>query len=111
MAEQADVFVKNTFPEGSVQVIRYLSDGNSDLEVTIASGGEEKIFLGGTEVHLIINAPGGVETKERLAKIRSDLDLAVSYSPTNSNWKVQIPPNNSLAEVPTTVNISIGDQP
>ena len=111
MADQADVFVKNTFPEGSVHVIRYLSDGSSDLEVTIDSGGEEKIYLGGTDVHLIINAPGGVDTKERLAKVRSDLDLAVSYSRTNSNWKVQVTPNSSLAEVPTTVNISIGDQP
>ena len=44
MAEQADVYIKNNL-EDSINVIRKLPDGSSDLNITIAAGNEEQIYL------------------------------------------------------------------
>ena len=107
MADQADVYVNNQFTD-AVHVVRYLPRGGSDLEVTILSGNEEKILLPGTDVYLVINAPGGVDIKNHKIIVTTGLDLAVSCSRTNSNWTIQIIPNSLPPEVPTTVNVEIG---
>lgn len=110
MAEQADVYVKNNF-SGDITVTRKLPDGGSDLEVTIAHGNEEQIYLAGTDVSLIIQAPVGVDTKDHPLGVKSGLDLAVSHSRTDSNWRIRIEPNDLPPEVPTTVNVEAGADP
>lgn len=107
MAEQADVYIKNNL-EDSLSVIRKLPDGSSDLNITIAAGNEEQIYLAGTDVSLIVGAPEGVDTKDHPFVVKSGLDLAVSHSRTDSNWTIKIIPNDLPPEVPTTVNITVG---
>jgi hypothetical protein len=107
MAEQADVYVKNKLTDG-IQVIRKLPDGSSDYEVTVAGGDEEKIYLGGTEVSLVVKAPEGTDTKNHSFRKRSDVDLSVACSRTDSNWTMKILPNDLPPDVPTTVNVTIG---
>ena len=110
MADQADVYIKNALTE-AIYAVRYLSGVSSDLDITIASGDEEKILLPGTDVYLVITAPRGIDIKESSILVKSDMDLEVSCSRTNSNWKIQIMPNSLPPEVPTTVNITVGGLP
>jgi len=107
MAEQADFYVKNKF-SGAIDVTRNLPGGGSDLKITIAPGNEEKIYLVGTDSSLTIKAPGGIDTKGHPIDVKSDLDLAVSFSRTTNSWKINIVPNNIVPDLPTTVNISVG---
>jgi hypothetical protein len=108
MAEKADFIVKNLLT-GDINVIRKLANGSSDLEVTITNGNEEQINLDGLDVSLLIEAPGGVDTKDCPFNVKSDVDLSVSCSRTDSNWAVQIAPNDLPPDVPTTVNVNIGE--
>ena len=106
MADRADVYVKNVLTD-PINVIRKLPDGTSDLDITIANGNEEMIHLPNPEVSLGINVPG-VETRDCFITKRSDIDMAVSYSRTDSNWTMNIVPNDLPPEVPLTVNITVG---
>ena len=108
MADQADVYVKNNFT-GTIDAVRYLGSGASDLEITIPSGSEERILLSGTDTYIVIKAPTGVDTKFHWGKLKADLDMTMTFSRTDSTWKVQIVPNSLPPEVPTTVNIRLGD--
>jgi len=108
MAEQAEVYVRNLLP-GDINVIRKFPDGSSDLTKTIAEGNKERFPLPNPEVFLVIDAPQGVDTKDCFIKASSGIDLAVSCSRTDSNWKIQIDPNNLSPEVPTTVNVNVGE--
>ena len=108
MAEQAEVYVINLLP-GDINVMRELPDGSSDLNKTIAKGNKEKFPLPNPEVSLVIKAPQGVGTEDCFIKANSAIDLALSCSRTDSNWRIQIDPNNSFAEIPTTVNVNVGE--
>lgn len=107
MADRADVYIKNVLTD-DIHVIRRLPDGSSDLDVTIATGNEEMVHLPGPEVSLLINAPEGLDTKDCPFKVKSGVDLAVSCSRTDSNWGMNIVPNELPPEVPLTVNITVG---
>jgi hypothetical protein len=107
MADRADVYIKNVLVD-DINVIRKLPDGSSDLEITIATGNEEMVHLPGPEVSLAINAPEGVDTKDCPFIVKSGVDLAVSCSRTDSNWGMNIVPNELPPEVPLTVNITVG---
>jgi hypothetical protein len=110
MANRADVYVRNGLPDNvNINVIRKLPDGNNDLETTIANGNEEMVHLPGPEVSLVISAPEGTEIKDYPIKVKSDVDLAVSYSRTDSNWAIKIVPNELPPDVPTTVNVNLGE--
>ena len=111
MAEQADVYVTNWLDtHGDINVSRKLADGTTDINITVAYGEKsEKIYLGGTDVSVIITPPSGVETKDHPLRVKSDIDLAVSHSITGSNWTIQIATNDGPPEVPTTVNVNVGD--
>jgi hypothetical protein len=111
MADRADVYVKNTLTD-SINVIRKLPDGSSKPPVTIATGIEEKIYLPSPEVSLVIYAPTGVDTKDCLLKVQSDIDLASAYSRTDSTWTFRIEPNDLPPDAPITVNVTLGtDEP
>jgi hypothetical protein len=108
MADRADFYVRNVLAD-DINVIRKLPDGSIDLETDIASGDEEMIPLQGTDVSLIINAPEGMDIKDCPVKVKSDVDLDVSCSRTDSNWNVKIVPNDLPPDTPTSVNMTMGD--
>jgi len=112
MADRADVYVRNGLTgsiQGDIHVTRKLPDGSSDLDITIANGNEEMIHLPGPEVSLVIDAPEGVDSKDCPFKVKSGVDLAVSCSRTDSNWAIKIVPNELPPDVPTTVNVNLGE--
>ena len=110
MADRADVNVKNVLAD-DINVIRQLPDGSSDVNIVIAGGGEEQVQLPGPEVSLVIKAPVGMDIKECPVKVKSDVDLTVSHSRTDSSWLIKIVPNDLPLDVPTTVNVNIGEDP
>lgn len=111
MADQANAYVKNVFAE-DIQVFRQLADGTTDLSVTIGSGMEDMVYLGGTDVALLVNAPEGVNTEGCFFSMRPDLELAVSCYRTNAQWRVKLAPNEAPPNNPTTLNITVGvDEP
>ena len=108
MSEQADVYVKNVLT-GTITATRMLPNGTSDLNVTIATDVEEQIPLASPDVWMVITAPTGLDTKDCPVKVKSDIDLAVAHSRTDSNWTIKIAPNELQPEVPTTVNVTVGN--
>jgi hypothetical protein len=108
MANRADFYVRNALTN-DINVIRKLPDGSIDLETAVAYGDEEMIPLQGTEVSLIINGPDGTDIKECPVKVKSDVDLAVTCSRTDSNWALQIVPNELPPDTPTDVNVYVGE--
>ena len=111
MADQADVYVTNWLEtHGDINVFRKLPDGGKDSEATIAYGKKSgKIYLGGTDVSVVITPHSGVDTKDHGLIVKSDIDLAVSHSRTMSTWTIQIATNDGPPEVPTTVNVNVGE--
>ncbi len=112
MANRADVYVKNKLTgsiQGNINVIRKLPDGSSDLDVTITYGNEEMVHLSTPDVSLLIYAPQGVDTRDCPVKVKSDVDLAVACSRTDSNWTMNIVPNELGPITPTTVNVDLGE--
>ncbi len=107
MIEQADFYVNNTF-QTAVQVSRKLADGSTDLNVSVDPGEEEMVPVQGTDVSLVIEAPGGIDIKECFLRSRAEVDLGVLVSRTDSHWKINIVPNDLEPEAPTTVNVKIG---
>jgi hypothetical protein len=119
MADKAEAYVGNKFP-GDINITRQFHDDGSnsditDLKITIPKSTgkkihQERIDLPGPEVSLVINAPEGVDTKGYYLNVRADVDLEVKYSRTHSNWTIKILPNELDAEVPTTVNVNVGEE-
>ena len=108
MIEQADFYVNNSF-QTAVQVSRKLPDGSTDLNVGVDPGNTEKVPIQGTDVSLVIEAPGGIDIKECFLRSRAEVDLAVLFSRTDSHWKINIVPNDLEPEAPTTVNVNVGE--
>jgi hypothetical protein len=108
MANRADFLIKNVLTD-DITVFRKTPDGSIDFDITIANGNEEMIPIAGPEVSLVINAPEWVDTKDCPIKVKSYVDLEVLYSRTDSNWAIKIIPNDLPPDVPTTVNVTLGD--
>lgn len=108
MTASADVYVKNQLVD-AIRVICYPSNGGSDSENTLVSGDEDRFPLLGTDASLAIVAPPGMDTKNCFIMVRSDLDLLVICSRTDSNWRIQIKPNDLPPDAPITVNVTIGN--
>lgn len=110
MADQVEVFVKNVITQDvDIRVERKLPDGSSDLDKTIAKGNEEKIYLGGTDVSLVIHAPTGWDTKKCwFENLKTEIDLKVVCRRSKSTWTIQIEPNDLPPDTPLTANVPIG---
>lgn len=107
MAIQADVVVKNIF--AGTNGVKVFSFNNPEPTI-ITDGSSDRFPLHGPEVDLVVQAPEGKDTKFCLLKVQSDIDLAVTASRTKSNWTLKIISNESDPEVPTTVNVTVGDE-
>jgi hypothetical protein len=108
MADQAYVYVKNNLT-GSIDATRMLPDGSEASTTTIANANREKITLLGLEEWIVIAAPAGVDTKDCVISIKSDVDLDTLLSRTDSKWTIKIVPNELPPDTPTDVNITLGE--
>ena len=107
MADQCDVYVKNNLSE-TVAATRYCLPGdNSDLDLSIAGGEEDYLFLVRAQSYLTITPPNGTNTANCPFSVSNE-DL-LSWTAANGHWKVEIKPNNVPPDAPTTVNIELGD--
>jgi hypothetical protein len=110
MAENAEVIVKNRLRvEGDVKVSRKLPDGKTDFNAAIAWHKKGKVVLPDPDVSLIIAAPAGMDTRDCPITVLSDVDLIINYSRSKSFWQMRIDPNDLPPQVPTTVNVNIGE--
>ncbi len=109
MAERADVYVRNTLKE-NIKVQRSLSGGGRDSEQAVPGGKKGRIQLSNPEVGMMIETPGREETKNCFIKMRSDVDLDVSYSRTRSRWLFKISPNDLPPDAPTSVTVEVGEE-
>jgi len=108
MADQADVFIKNGM-RGDINVRRKLSTDRYDLDVTFGEGEQESIKLPDTDVSLVIQEPNGKDLKNCKFQVDSDVDLVILYSRSESYWEIKVQPNDLLQDMPTTVNVNIGE--
>lgn len=107
MADQCDVYVKNNLSE-TIAATRYCLPGeNSDLDISIAVGEEEKIYIARTQSYLTITLPNGTNTANCPFSVSNE-DL-LSWTAADDHWTVEIKPNNVPPDTPTTVNIELGD--
>ncbi len=113
MANKADVNVKNVFNTNvMLHLKRQLQDGSSDLEINVAQGEVKMVQLPDPNVSMVIQAPEGMDLRDCLIKVKSDVDLDVQHSRTLSYWTLKIIPNDLPPDVPTSVNVVIGqDEP
>ena len=111
MANYADVLVKNEIKNESksINVTRKLQNGTVDFSTVISQGGQEQINLASPEVSMVIDVLEGLDLKEYWVSVKAAVDLETIYSRTNSNWTFKIIPNELEPDIPTTVNISLGD--
>ena len=109
MINNARVKVESFFAGKSIRVVRKPTARTSDFEATLTGQNHKFIDLQSTAVALEIHAPGGVDLKKCWLKVDSAVDLEVVYSRSKSTWTFKITPNTLDPEVPTTVNISVGD--
>ncbi|MCK4761656.1 MAG: hypothetical protein KAW12_05605 [Candidatus Aminicenantes bacterium] len=116
MIEQANVFIKNKFVECSpkdIQVTLKRADGSDESQTTIASGQTgNPILLKNLMVSLVIKAPDALEEIKRAdIQVWSGADMSVVSSSAGEKWKwtLKLLPNDLPPEVPTTVNVTVGD--
>jgi hypothetical protein len=109
MANTAEVLVKNVFTGDSIRVIRKPTPNDVDLDKTVAANDQQQVNLQSPDVLLVIEAPTGKDIKTCQLKVDAAVDLEVIASRTNSYWTVKIVPNEIPPDIPTTVNISLGD--
>jgi hypothetical protein len=107
MANQADVYVKNNLTE-AVGVVRYcLPGGNKDLDISIAGGNEEMVYLVKSQTYMTIKLPNGMYTAD--CPFRVSNEELLSWSTMDDRWTVEIQPNNLPPDTPTTANVDVGD--
>jgi len=106
MAEQADVYVKNNLGQ-SIGAARYLPGGSSDLELSISSETQEKIFLPEPGVSVVISPPNGDGTSSYPFEVEADEGL-VEWTTASDHWTVQLRENSLPPDTPTTVNVTVG---
>lgn len=113
MANKTDVTVKNIFKNNETfQVKRLLPDGNSEFEVKITQGEVKMVSLPSVDVALVIQAPVHMDLRDCPIKVQSDVDMEIRLSRTQANWTFTIIPNELPPDVPTTTNVTVGqDEP
>lgn len=109
MVNNAVVQLKNNFPGESIHVLRKPGEEVIDLDLMLTPQGTETIDLQSLDVLLEVHGPEGLDLKEYQFTIGSSVDLDISYSREHSRLTFKIAPNDVDPDIPTTVNISIGD--
>jgi hypothetical protein len=108
MADQANVYVRNNLP-GPIGAIRYcLPGGDSDLDISIAGENEEMIYLVRSQTYMTIKLPNGVYTAD--CPFRVSNEELLSWSTMDVHWTVEIKSNELGSNVPTDVNVYVGEE-
>ena len=113
MAEQANVCLKNLDGTG-IDVVRRLANGTIDLNMTIPGGQEDTILLPEPGVYLEIGTPGapnGKNTQNCVFNVILNEDVVDWSAMDDYHWKMQMSDNSRPPEVPTEVNVEIGEEP
>jgi hypothetical protein len=112
MANPANVLVRNETDETkgeTIKVTRKQPDGTPDYETVLSPGQQEEIQLQSPDLSLVIDAPEGKDAVLYLVKVdAATTDLEQQYSRNNGNWTFKVFPDQD-GEIPTTVNISVGN--
>ncbi len=109
MANQAEVTVKNVFSDNvTVNVKRRLQDNTIDLDEDILQNQAKQVHLPSPEVALVITVPEGMDLRDCLLKVKTDVDVENIHSRTDGNWTLKIIPNDLPSDAPTTMNVSVG---
>lgn len=113
MANNAYVNVKNVFSDNvTVNVTCRLQDGTIDQDVDILQNETKQVQLASPEVTLVLKAPEGMDLRDCLLKVKTDVDVETIHSRTDSNWAFKIIPNTIPPDIPTTMNVTVGhDEP
>lgn len=108
MAEQAEVYVSNMgdFPV-EVQEVR---PDETVTKSTIEGSSPGTFILPGANETLKFKAPESVKAEEFFIKVKSLINLDISYSFSESTWSVSTIDGETAPPVPTTVNITIGEE-
>lgn len=109
MINNARVKVINAFPDKSIRVLRKPTKSTSDFKKSLKKNSFEIIDLQSLNVSLVIHAPDKMDIKKCQMQVDAAVDLEVHYSRSDSTWTFKIAPNDLEPEIPTTVNISVGD--
>ena len=109
MINNARVKVESFFAGKSIRLTRMPTEKTRDFDETLTGHGHKFVDLQSTAVSLVIQAPEGVDLKECWLKVKAAVDLEVVYSRSKSTWTFKIAPNTLDPEIPTTVNISVGN--
>jgi hypothetical protein len=108
MADQVNVYVRNNLSD-TIGAIRYcLPGGNSDLDISITSENEEMIYLVRSQTYMTIKLPSGRDTADCPFSVSNE-DL-LSWSTMDHYWTIEIKPNDLGSNVPTDVNVYVGEE-
>jgi hypothetical protein len=112
MADQADIYVKNESTKGDLSVITYdpLGDPDPNGPVTVSNPGSTESFPLNTSGYLLeITAPGGKNARDFSIKMKPDCDAGLECTWLRTQWKIRTIDIVSDPCIPTTVNVTIGD--
>jgi hypothetical protein len=108
MADQANVYVRNNSTH-AIGAVRYcLPGGDFDLDISIASENEEMIYLVRSQTYLVIKLPNGKYTADHTLVVSNEELL--SWSTLDDQWTVEIKHNELGSNVPTDVNVYVGEE-
>lgn len=110
MANRADFYVRNNLMTADLNVCCKHQDGSESNNMTVLNKAEERIHLPSPEVSMVLASPPGLEMKTCPILVKSDVDLEILYSRTDSNWTIKIIPNELPPDVPTDVNVTLGEE-
>ena len=112
MAEQVHVHVYNDLTDHTIGAIRYnIVDGQShpEPEVPITIGDKETVLLVREQTSLTIKLPNGVFTADCLFRVEEEKEEMLLWSTMDDHWTIEINLNQLPSNVPTTVNVNVGD--
>jgi len=107
MADQANFYIKNSLQQG-ITVTCYANGVVVGTAVSLAYQEEQKFYIAGTDMTLVIQGPSGMDIKDCPIFVRADIDLNTVVSRTNSTWTMSIVPNTLDPISPTDVNVNVG---
>lgn len=113
MAEQVNVCLRNLDVK-DIEVYREMPDGTRDLNGTIAGGEEDTRLLPEPGVVLVIStpdAPNGKNTQICPFNVKSNEEVVEWAAMDDYHWKMQVSDNARPPEVPTDVNVDVGEEP
>jgi hypothetical protein len=112
MIDQADIYIKNESLLGDINVITYDPPGNPTPRgsvILVKNGGTDSFPLNSAGYHLEITAPVGYKAKDFYIKMKPDCDVGLELIWLDTKWMIRTVGIEADPCIPTTVNVTIGD--